>query len=276
MSHKIFSNKNRTPKYPYIMGILNITPDSFFNSTTQLQDAFNQIEKLKNEKADIIDIGAESTRPGAKPLSSNEEKKRLEPLLKKLTVNFPNLFFSLDTYKPEIAEMGFFYGISMINDITGLQNKDMRTIIKKHKGSACIMHMQKIPETMQDNPTYSNVTKEVFDFLKTQIMIAKNEGISKLVIDPGIGFGKTVQHNLELIKNINQFKKLKTPVLLGVSRKSFISHTYKNSTETAQDRLSGTIAACLYAYLKKVDILRVHDVQEIRKALITLKEIKNA
>jgi len=258
------------------MGILNITPDSFFNSTTHLPDTLNQIEKLKREKADIIDIGAESSRPGAKPLSINEEKQRLEPILKKLAVNFPNLFFSLDTYKPEIAEMGFFYGISMINDITGLQNKDMRTVIKKNKGSACIMHMQHTPETMQNNPTYSNVTKEVFDFLKNQTMIAKNEGISNLVIDPGIGFGKTPHHNLELIKNIDQFKKLNTPILLGVSRKSFISHTYKESTETAQDRLSGTIAACLYAYLKKVDILRVHDVQEIKKAMTTLNAIENA
>lgn len=276
MNYKLFFNKEYS-QYPYIMGILNITPDSFFHSTTHIQDAFNQIEKLKNEKADIIDIGAESTRPGAQPLSSNEEKKRLEPILKKLTVNFPNLFFSLDTYKPEIAEMGFFYGISMINDITGLQNKDMRAIIKKYKGSACIMHMQKTPETMQDNPTYSNVTKEVFDFLNNQIIIAKNDGISNLVIDPGIGFGKTAQQNLELIKNIHQFRKLKTPILLGVSRKSFISHTYKQeSTEKAQDRLSGTIATCLYAYLKKVDILRVHDVEEIRKALITLKAIENA
>ena len=276
MNYKLFFNKEYS-QYPYIMGILNITPDSFFHSTTHIQDAFNQIEKLKNEKADIIDIGAESTRPGAQPLSSNEEKKRLEPILKKLTVNFPNLFFSLDTYKPEIAEMGFFYGISMINDITGLQNKDMRAIIKKYKGSACIMHMQKTPETMQDNPTYSNVTKEVFDFLNNQIIIAKNDGISNLVIDPGIGFGKTAQQNLELIKNIHQFRKLKTPILLGVSRKSFISHTYhQGSIEKANDRLSGTIAACLYAYLKKVDILRVHDVEEIKKALLTFKAIENA
>jgi len=270
-----FKNHTLRLNRPHLMGILNITPDSFFdgNQNNTLEKALSKINSFKKEKASIIDIGAESTKPGTKSLSYGEEKKRLEPILKQIKKKFPNLIFSLDTQKPEIAEMGFFYGIQMINDITGLTNKNMREIIIKNNGAACIMHMQNKPENMQENPCYTDVVTDVFNFLKNQISIAKEEGIHTLLADPGIGFGKNVHHNLSLIKNIQLFHQLNTPILMGVSRKSFIGHFTK---DTAENRLSGTLAACLFCYTKGVQFLRVHDVLEVKKALKIFREIENA
>ncbi len=267
-----------------IMGILNVTPDSFsdggkFNS---IELAVKHAKKMVEEGADIIDIGGESTRPGAKKISSEEELKRILPIVKKLSKEI-NVPISVDTYKAEVAEKCINVGASMINDITALRGDEkLASIVSKHKVPICIMHMLGTPKNMQKNPNYSNIIEEIKDFLEKRSEYAISKGISKnkIIIDPGIGFGKRtgngVEDNCKIIENISEFKKLQYPVLIGASRKTFIGNISGKNKLNPNDRLEGSIAAsCISAY-NGADILRVHDVKETRRALDVVECIKNS
>ena len=257
-----------------IMGILNVTPDSFSDGNLFF-DAGKAIEHAKRmvkDGADIIDIGGESSRPGSEPVSEKEELIRVSQIIKKLKgeINVP---ISIDTYKPRVAEGCIKLGASMINDINGLRNEEMINAAAKYKVPVIIMHMKGSPKTMQKNPEYRDVIKEIKLFLAQQIKKAKKGGIKDMIIDPGMGFGKTTEHNLQILKNLSKFKELKCPILVGPSRKSFIG----NITGLAvNERLEGTLAAISISIMNGANIVRVHDVKECKRAVMVADAVRNA
>ncbi len=250
---------------PLIMGIINITPDSFSDGGQyfSVDKALKHAEALIAQGAGILDVGAESSRPGASKVSMKEELARLTPFLKTYSKHF-DMSLSLDTYKAEVAAFGGEHGVSMINDITGLTgDPDMAKTVATLNIPLCIMHMQKNPETMQAAPKYKNVVKEVVSFLSKQKKLAEEAGVSEIIVDPGIGFGKSLAHNLALLNNLEKFTKL-GPVLIGASRKSFIGEITGSPSGKS---LEGTIAANVLACQKGARIFRVHDVHAIKIAL---------
>jgi len=256
---------------PVVMGIVNITPDSFYDggkyATTK--DAIKHAEKLMDEGADIIDLGAVSTRPGAKILTAKEELKRLLPVLDYMQKNHPEEVISVDTFRAEVAEEAVNHGASIINDISGgTMDKNLFKTVAKLKVPYILMHMQGTPKTMQLNPHYADVVKEVYDFLSTQCNKAKKAGIKQIIVDPGFGFGKTVEHNYELLRNLKEFRKLGF-VLAGLSRKSMINKALLIKPEEA---LTGTIALNTFAVMNGANILRVHDVKEARQVITLIKD----
>ena len=259
-------NKHQQKKTK-IMAILNLTPDSFsdggkFNDPN---DAFKRIEGLINDGADIIDIGAESTRPGAEPISAEEEYKRLEPVLKDIKKEFPKIQVSLDTTKAEIAKFGCDCGVDIINDVSGLKlDPKMASSISSYDVSVVVMHMKGTPQTMQHNPHYSDLVNEVKTSIQESIQIGKNHSISKFIVDPGIGFGKTIEHNLVLLNHLDKFKEFGYEIMIGTSKKSFIGTLLGTEVD---DRLEGSISSNVVAVMKGASIVRVHDVKEMRKAL---------
>ena len=256
------------------MGILNLTPDSFSDGGlfTDVDAALFHAETLIKDGADILDIGAESSRPGAVRVSADDEQKRLEPFLKKYHSCF-DVPLSLDTYKPEIAELGLGYGVSMINDITGLQGDPrMAEVVSKGKVPVVVMHMQNKPETMQTHPTYTTVVDEVKQFLSVSIDIARDAGIQTIIVDPGIGFGKSLEHNLLLLNHLDSFSDLNCPLLIGTSRKSFIGQL---TGAPVDDRLEGTLVSNLIALQKGARLFRVHDVKSIKKMFQVYFAIKD-
>ena len=258
---------------PSIVGIVNLTPDSFSDGgqLVDVDKALFYTEKLIKDGADIIDVGAESSRPGAEPVSNDEEMKRLEPFLSHYKIRFDTPL-SLDTYKSDVAEMGLSYGAQLINDITGLQgDPKMAEVIAKAKATAIVMHMKRTPKTMQVYPTYGDVVEEVRAFLDTSIQIAKDAGIIDVIIDPGIGFGKTVEHNLTLLNHLDRFLSLGCPILIGTSRKSFIGEL---TGDGVKDRLEGTLVSTLMAVEKGARFVRVHDVLSMKKAMTVYSAIK--
>lgn len=262
-------------KKPTIMGILNLTPDSFSDGGLFLDTdlALFQAEKLISEGADILDIGAESSRPGASYVSADEEKRRLEPFLSVYKQRFDTPL-SLDTYKPEVAEMGLSYGVSYINDITGLQGDvGMAPMIAKFGAGVIVMHMQKKPHSMQDNPVYTDVIREVKQFLAKSLSLATLAGIETVIVDPGIGFGKTLTHNLMLLNHLESFLELECPILIGTSRKSFIGQL---TGEPVSERLEGTLVSNLIALEKGASIFRVHDVAALKKTFTVYYAIKDS
>ena len=251
---------------PYIMGIANLTPDSF--SADGLLDtpyAMDFIEKMVRDGADIIDIGGESSRPGRKPISIAEELSRTIPIIKK-AANKIKVPISIDTYKPEVAQQALDYGAVMINDISGLRNPKMRKVVARYKAAVVIMHMKGNPCTMQKNPVYRSLVDEIIVYLDTSIKLALEAGIAKdkIMIDPGLGFGKTVGHNLEIIKRLKEFKILGFPILIGPSRKSFIG---KILNLEPKERIFGTVPACVSALGNGANMVRVHDVKEVKQAI---------
>lgn len=253
-------------KKPYIMGIVNITPDSFYDGGQWLNpdNAFKQIERLISEGADIIDIGAESTRPNAKPVSKHEEEKRLLPILKKYKTYFDTPL-SIDTTKSDIASMALSLGADIINDISAFRfDPLMPKVISQHNGTVILMHSIRTPETMQDAPSYHNIIQDVTINLTQAITIAKAESISNIIIDPGIGFGKTLHHNLTLLNQLSSFKPLGHPILVGISRKSMIGQL---TGDAEKDRLNGTIGANVSACLNGANFFRVHDVKQVKQAV---------
>lgn len=268
--------KNHTLKldHPLIMGVLNVTPDSFSDGGKFFDQkaAIKHAQQMIKDGADIIDVGGESTRPDSEPVSKEEELRRVLPLIKALKDSPVPL--SIDTMKPEVADAALNAGASILNDVTGLRNQEMVKIAAKHNVPTIIMHMLCTPKTMQANPEYKDVVKEVKSYLKTQAEKAKAAGITQIIIDPGIGFGKTVEHNLQLIKHIPEFKKLGYPVLMGPSRKSFIGKLL--NIDNPEDRLEGTLAAVTACVLNGADILRVHDVKECKRAIQIAHAIKSA
>tara|TARA_B110000438_G_C15700085_1_gene600654 strand:+ start:18 stop:1070 length:1053 start_codon:yes stop_codon:yes gene_type:complete len=270
-----FSNLN-FKKIPNIMGVLNLTPDSFsdggkFNKKKiGIKHAIN----LFKFGADIVDVGGESTRPGAKSVDEKEEWNRIEKIIKVISKKIP---LSLDTRKSNIMNKGIKIGIKLINDVSGL-SYDNKTIdvLKKNKIPFVIQHTQGTPEKMQNNPNYKNELLDIYDFFEEKIKFLRSIGIkhNNIIIDPGIGFGKNLKHNMSLIRNISIFHSLGFPILLGLSRKNFIKDlSGKNDTK---ERIGGTIASSLYSMMQGVQILRIHDVNELIQSIKVFKQlIKN-
>ena len=251
-----------------VMGIVNLSPDSFYRESRckTLEQVLIKAERMIKEGADIIDIGAESTRPGSVSISEQEELDRLLPVLTKL-VKVVKIPISVDTYKPVVAKKVLQAGATIINDITGLQRfEEMARIISQFNAGVILMHMQGSPENMQDRPQYADVVSEILEYLQRSIDIAIEVGIDpkKIAVDPGIGFGKTDSHNLQILKNLNRFKELDKPVLLGVSRKSLIGNILNIP---AEDRLIGSLAATAFGLMQGVTIIRTHDVQATRQTV---------
>jgi len=264
-------------KRTIIVGILNITPDSFYDGGKyfDLQRAIRRGIEMAKEGADILDIGGESSRPGAQPVSKEKELERIIPAIKGLTEKI-SIPISIDTYKSDVAEQAIKFGASMVNDISSLRmDKRMVEVIKKYDVPICLMHMKGEPRNMQKRPYYRDVVSEIMGFLEERIEFCLRNGIkkSRIIIDPGIGFGKAVTHNLEILKNIGRFTSLGYPVLLGVSRKSFIGHLLNLES---QERLVGSLGAGIWGLVMGADILRVHDVLETKRAAMVVDAIRNA
>jgi dihydropteroate synthase len=257
-----------------IMGILNVTPDSFSDGGqfTDIDTAIAHAKKMVTEGADVIDVGGESSRPGSAPLSEKEELDRILPIVTRLLheVSVP---ISIDTYKPLVADACLKAGAHLINDITGLTNPDMRNVAVKHNVPVIVMHMRGTPKTMQQNPIYQDLFGEITAFFQGQITMARKAGIHHIIIDPGIGFGKTVEHNLQILKHLGAFKTLGCPILVGPSRKYFIGVITGLS---AQERLEGTIAAITVAIMNGAQMIRVHDVKECKRAVQVADAIRGA
>ncbi len=254
--------------FPKLMGILNVTRDSFSDggNHVKLDAALNQAKFMEENGVDIIDIGGESTRPGALIVPIPEEIRRIEPVINGISAR-SKIPISVDTRKADVASAAREAGASMVNDVSGFTfDPDLLTYCSKYKLPVCVMHMRGSPENMQNNPKYENVLIEVFDFLENQLRRLVQAGISKdqIIADVGIGFGKNIEHNLALIKNISLFHGLGVPLLLGVSRKSIISNVAK--VEKPSDRVHGSISLALSALGQGVQVFRVHDVAQTRQA----------
>ena len=264
-------------KRPYVMGIINLTPDSF--SQDGLAGAapgyiVEHAQRLVRDGADMIDIGGESTRPGARPVSAEEESRRVMPAIRLLAKKI-KVPISIDTAKPGVARRALDNGAVIVNDITGLRQARMRTVVARAKAGAVIMHMQGNPRTMQRAPAYGSLIGDILSFLAHSMKCARDSGISpqQLIIDPGIGFGKTLAHNLELVKRAGELKATGRPVLIGVSRKAFIGTILKRPPD---QRVYGTVSACLAAVANGAKIVRVHDVRAVKDALRIFNSINQA
>ena len=261
---------------PLVMGVLNVTPDSFSDGArfSSLDAAITQAELMIESGVDIIDIGGESTRPGSPPLSIEEELRRVMPVLYALRDCGKPI--SVDTRRPEVMHEAMIAGVDMINDITGFRDEDSLSLLRDSDCALCIMHMQGTPQTMQHDPNYDDVVREVSEFLLQRADAAASEGIDRrrLCIDPGFGFGKTLEHNLELLANVGCIQhQLSLPLLVGLSRKSMIG---KLTDKPVEQRMAGSIAAALYAISQGARIVRVHDVAETVDAISVWQAVKNA
>ena len=272
--NKNFANLN-FKKLPNLMGVLNLTPDSFsdggrFNKKSKgITHAINLFKFGSN----IIDVGGESTRPGSKTVSDYKEWKRIESTIKKISKKIP---LSLDTRKSEIMKKGIKLGVKIINDVSGLEY-DLKTVqvLKEYKIPFVIHHSQGTPENMQIKPSYKNVLLDIYDFFEEKIKFLRTKGVkhNNIIIDPGIGFGKNLKHNMNLIRDISIFHTLGFPVLVGVSKKRFIKEL--SGINDTMNRAGGTVASSLYLIMQGVQILRVHDVKELMQGIKVFKELKN-
>ena len=260
--------------FPTLMGVINLTPDSFSDGGkyNKKNSGFNHASYLIKKGCKILDIGGESTRPGAKDVNKIIEWKRINKTLKK--VRKLNKFISLDTRKSWIMEKGIKNKVNLINDVSGF-DYDANTIyvLKKHKIPFVIHHMQGTPKNMQKNPRYKNVLLDIYDFFENKIKKMRFLGIkhNNIILDPGIGFGKNLKHNITLINNISIFHSLGFPIMLGVSRKRFIKNLSGNND--SKERLGGTISSSLYAMTQGIQILRVHDVNEVNQSIKVFKSL---
>jgi dihydropteroate synthase len=266
----IFSTKNAT-----VMGILNLTTDSFFDGGEYLceKQIIKRCRTMLDEGASIIDIGAQSSRPGATQVSAKDELKKLLPIIKLLKNNFPSIIISIDTFWAETAHETILAGSDIINDISaGNMDKEMFNVIARHNVPYIIMHMQGTPQDMQKNPTYNNVVNEVVNYFDEKIKELKSLNISTIIIDPGFGFGKTLEHNYQLLNNLDAFNKFNLPLLVGASRKSMI---YNLLDTTAEKALNGTSVINTIALQNGANILRVHDVKEAKECIKITTFAKN-
>ena len=245
------------------MGILNATPDSFSDGGRYLDRsrAMDRIHLMLKSGAEIIDVGGESTRPGAKPVSVQEEIERVIPLLEQAIPVFNEAVFSIDTTKYEVAQKALEAGAHIVNDVSGLQKEPrLADLCAEYGATYILMHSQGNPENMQENPRYEDVIEDITQFFERQAASAQERGVQHMVLDPGIGFGKTLEHNLKLIAHLDKFKKFGFPIMVGASRKSLIGKILND--RTTDDRVTGTVALHYHALLKGANILRVHDVKE--------------
>jgi dihydropteroate synthase len=257
----------------HIMGILNVTPDSFsdgglfFDTTKAVERGVLMVE----EGADVIDVGGESTRPGSEPVAEEQEIDRVVPVIEQLArkVNIP---LSIDTCKARVADAALSAGASIVNDISGMTfDPQMMSVAHEHSATVVLMHIKGTPRTMQQNPQYDNVIQEVFEFLRIQTETARAQGIKQIIVDPGIGFGKNLAQNLDLMKGLKKFSLLGCPVLVGPSRKSFIGKLLNLPVE---ERLEGTAAAVTACILHGAHIVRVHDVKQMKRVALVADALK--
>jgi len=254
-----------------IMGVLNVTPDSFSDGGKFItpKKAVQHAGMMIDNGADIIDIGAESTRPGAQKVQADEERKRIEPIIKVIKKNF-NIPVSIDTYKPEIMELGIDLGVEMINDVYALRQPGAMDIVANSDVMLCLMHMQGTPKDMQNKPSYKSIINDVSQFLQERIHACEEFGInqSRLLIDPGFGFGKTHENNLKLFQSLEKFRFLSLPLLVGVSRKSMVRNIIGDEEN---DIIQASAIMAALSALRGAKIVRVHDVKETKIALKTLQ-----
>ena len=255
----------RKDGYPRIMGVINITPDSFFEDSrsNNISETIKIAESMIQNGADWLDVGGESTRPGAEPVEEEEEISRVVPVIRELREKFPEIGISVDTRRSKVAELSLKEGADMINDISALSDENMINVIKQSDCYICLMHMKGLPENMQDNPQYDDVVAEVRSRLNEKVSLLIREGIDRerIIVDPGIGFGKSLEHNLLLLKSGRKIIPMSNVRLMwGVSRKSMFSELL-GRIET-RDRLAGTLGIAAMTKSKAVDIIRVHDVAE--------------
>lgn len=244
---------------PLVMGILNASPDSFYTGTRQSDALLAMAEHMLHEGASILDIGGASTRPGAEDISESEEMQRVLPVVEGISSRFPGAWISVDTCRASVAEASILAGAHIINDVSAGRDAAMLETVARLKVPYIAMHMQGTPRTMQDNPQYDDVVRDVFDFLKDIVLRCQAAGIHDVVVDPGFGFGKTVAHNYALLNNMATLRALGKPVLAGLSRKSMIC---KPLHVTPAGALNGTTALHMAALREGASILRVHDVRE--------------
>lgn len=280
--NKITSKRNNifnlNYKNPILMGVLNVTPDSFsdggkYNTTFR---ALDHVKNMIDFGAHIIDVGGESTRPGAKSVSDQDEIVRVSETIQSIKKKYPNQLISLDTRKSKVMQHGISIGVDMLNDVSALDFDQLSYQVVKDSGKPIILnHSQGIPENMQNNPTYDNVLLDIFDYFENKIKFLKDNRIKdeQIIIDPGIGFGKTLEHNLEIISKISIFHSLGHPIMVGPSRKSFIGKIMGEKDNP--QRLGGTIASVLYSYLQGIQLFRVHDIQETSEALKVYSQFLN-
>ena len=268
-------NKLKFGKTPILMGVLNATPDSFsdggkfFNN----RSATKQIKKLLKSGAQIIDLGGESTRPGAKNIPPHEEWKRIKGKINNL--NNKKCLISLDTRKSFVIKKSLPYKPGLINDVSGLSyDKEMLELLKKYRIPFVIHHMQGNPKTMQNNPNYKNVLLDIYDYFEEKIKLIREKKIkhNNIILDPGIGFGKNLKHNITLISKISIFHSLGFPIMLGVSKKRYIKDL--SQINDSKERIGGTVSSCIYSSLQGVQILRVHDVNEVHQAFKVFEKLQ--
>lgn len=260
---------------PVVMGILNVTPDSFYEGSrvkTEHQ-VRTQVEKMLIEGAQIIDIGGASSRPGAAFVSVEEELNRVLPMINLLVKHYPEALLSIDTYRAKVAKASIDSGIHLINDISASSiDEELFDVVAAGNVPYVLMHMQGRPQNMQEAPNYDTVVVEVFDFLVKKIALLKNKGIQDIIIDPGFGFGKTIEHNYKLLNHLSVYKALGMPILAGISRKSMIWKVLKNTPEEA---LHGTTALHVIALQNGANILRVHDVRPAVEAIQLMQVLED-
>ncbi len=259
------------------MGILNVTPDSFSDGGLHFEksNAVDRAMKMVDDGADIIDIGGESTRPGSEPVSIEEELDRTIPVIEALSARIP-IPISIDTYKSEVAKKALTAGASMVNDISGLRfDPAMSGIVSDFRIPVVIMHIKGAPRNMQAHPSYEALIPEIMDYLRKSMQIAVQKGVAEdmIILDPGIGFGKTFDHNLQIINRLHEFTKLEKPILIGPSRKSFLGKILEDLPP--EQRLEGTAAAVTASIMKGAHIIRVHDVKEMSSVARVADAIKH-
>tara|TARA_Y100000590_G_scaffold396789_1_gene477787 strand:+ start:556 stop:1389 length:834 start_codon:yes stop_codon:yes gene_type:complete len=264
-----------TDRETLVMGVLNITPDSFSDGGLYLkqEEAIKRASYMLQNGADIIDIGGESSRPGAEPIDIHAEIERVIPIIQEIRVKYPNCLISIDSYKPAVVRKAIIAGANIINDISGLTfDNSMIDLVIETKVPIIIMHMKGTPQNMQLDPKYDDLLSDVLSFFRNQIKRLEPKN-SKIILDPGIGFGKTLDHNFSLIKNLGKICDLGFPVLIGPSRKSFIGHTLNLPVEK---RIEGTAASVCAGILNGARIIRVHDVMEMKRVVTITEKIITA
>lgn len=273
---QLASGKQLSLSRPLVMAVLNFTPDSFSDGGqyNSIKNAVEKVLQMESEGADIIDIGGESSRPGADPVSEKEEISRVIPLISELR-KLTNIPISIDTYKSEVAKKAIDAGADIINDISALRfSPEMAEIVSETNVPIILMHMLGTPQNMQNNPSYTSVNNEIISFFTERIDYAVSHGInkSKLIIDPGIGFGKRLFDNLEIIASLEKYKQFNLPILIGTSRKSFIGMIHPTE-KNADLRIGGSIASAVAAVVNGANIVRVHDIHETVEALKVLQAV---
>src|SRR5699024_7079987 len=261
---------------PEMIGIVNITPDSFYDGGRYavINSALQQLEQMVEAGADIIDIGGESTRPGSEAISDQEEIDRVMPVLEKAMDQYPEMLFSVDTKKYNVAKAALESGTHLINDISGLQNEPrLAGLCAEYDAGFILMHSQGDPKVMQDNPVYDDVVNDLYLFFREKINFANQEGLQNIIIDPGFCFGTTLQHNLRLLRNLDAYIDLGCPIMAAASRKSMIGQLLGD--RPTDERLYGTLAVHYHALTKGANILRVHDVQETKDCVRIFEAVED-